>query len=538
MSASGCHPQVVYERTAGAASAPLGPRYRPRAPQKTVLYQLVQQHLETFLAEPGEHGGPGYPRYVERELRRVLTCGVPAHGFYRVRCPDCGHERLLGLSCGGRLCPSCWGRRMADTAAHLVDRVLPVAPYRQLVLSFPWGLRFHLARDPGFLSRMLRAFQHSVFAWQRQRGRAAGIADGHTGAVTFIQKFGGALNLNPHLHAITPDGLFVEGGPEGRLVFHPLPPPTDEEVQRLGARVARRLTKLARRHLAEGDEAAPDPDDEQAAVDHALDRALRPPVRPQTVLPGVAPVAARAEKPLCANVGGFSLHAARTVAAADREGLERLCRYGLRFPFSQQRLSALPDGRVRYELPRPWPTPGGVTHLDLEPLAFLKRLAALLPAPYQNLVRYHGVFANRSRFRERLPAPPPPPGLDDHAAPRAGKGAKADSASDDVDDADDAEPELPELPPRRTPWARLLKRTLKVDGLDCPRCHAQMVLLALITAPSVIERILTHLRIPATPPPVAPARSFEPPPELAFEPWDEPPEPDEPDEDTRARPPP
>jgi hypothetical protein len=64
-------------------------------------------------------------------------------------------------------------------------------------------------------------------------------------------------------------------------------------------------------------------------------------------------------------------------------------------------------------------------------------------------------------------------------------------------------------------------RTLKVDGLDCPRCHAQMVLLALIT-----------------PPPVAPARSFERPPELAFDSWDEPPELDEPDEDTRARPPP
>ncbi len=51
--------------------------------------------------------------------------GLKGHGFYRVRCPDCGHERLLGLSCAGRLCPSCWKRRMADGAAHLVDRVLP-----------------------------------------------------------------------------------------------------------------------------------------------------------------------------------------------------------------------------------------------------------------------------------------------------------------------------------------------------------------------------------------------------------------------------
>jgi hypothetical protein len=91
-------PKVVYERYLGAASAPLPPAYRPRNPQGTALYRVVQQHLETFLAEPLAQGAPPYPRHVEREFRRLLTCNVPAHGFYRVRCPSCGHERLLGLS--------------------------------------------------------------------------------------------------------------------------------------------------------------------------------------------------------------------------------------------------------------------------------------------------------------------------------------------------------------------------------------------------------------------------------------------------------
>jgi len=85
---------------------------------------------------------------------------------------------------------------MSDGAAHLVDRVLPSAGYRQLVLSFPYPLRFHLARDPGFLSAMLGGFLKSVFAWQRQRGREVGIDEGQTGAITFVQKFGSALNLN------------------------------------------------------------------------------------------------------------------------------------------------------------------------------------------------------------------------------------------------------------------------------------------------------------------------------------------------------
>jgi hypothetical protein len=84
---------------------------------------------------------------------------------------------------------------MADIAAYLVDQLLPEAPYRQWVLTFPWTLRFRLAVDRPLFSALLRAFLLSLFAWQRRRGRALGIAHGQTGAVTFVQRFGGALNL-------------------------------------------------------------------------------------------------------------------------------------------------------------------------------------------------------------------------------------------------------------------------------------------------------------------------------------------------------
>jgi hypothetical protein len=386
---------VVYERTEGASWAPLPPAYRPRHPESTALYRIVAEHLETFLAEPVAHGAAPYPRYVERELRRFLTCGVPAHGFYRVRCSACGYERLLGLSCAGRLCPSCWARRTADGAAHLVDRFLPSAPYRQLVLSLPYKLRIYLARDPRFLSAILGGYLKCVFAWQRHRGRVAGIEDGHSGAVTFVQRFGGALNLNVHFHNITPDGLFVPNS-AGTLSFVPLEPPSNEEVARLGRRVFRRLTKIATRYLDQRQDEYTDPDDERATLLHALSVALRPPVRPQRALPLGGPEQSEhrpLQQDLCTAAGGFSLHVARTVEAHDREGLEGLCRYGLRAPFSQRRLSVLPNGKVRYELARPWPTPTGVTELIMEPVQLLKRLAVLLPAPYQNLTRYHGVFA-------------------------------------------------------------------------------------------------------------------------------------------------
>jgi hypothetical protein len=46
-----------------------------------------------------------------------------------------------------RTCPSCTARRMSDEAAYLVDMVLPEAPYRQWTLTFPFEVRFLMARD-------------------------------------------------------------------------------------------------------------------------------------------------------------------------------------------------------------------------------------------------------------------------------------------------------------------------------------------------------------------------------------------------------
>jgi hypothetical protein len=422
-----------------------------------------------------------------------------------------------------------------------VDRVLPQAPYRQLVLSLPYKLRPYLARDPPFLSAMLGGYLQSYFAWQRHRGRVAGINDGQTGAITFVQKFGGALNCNVHFHSITPDGLYVPTA-AGDLSFVPLEPPSGQDVARLGRRVFRRLTKIATRYLAKRQDEYIDPDDEQATLLNALSVALRPPVRPQRALPlGGAEQSEHQSlaEELCTAAGGFSLHLARTVEPHDRQGLEGLCRYGLRAPFSQRRLSVLPNGKVRYELARHWPTPSGVTELIMEPLQLLKRLAVLLPAPYQNLTRYHGVYANRSRFRPLLPLPPEatsassrdddanahrcaPNKLDEAQPglqidlPLTAHGAALDSvdngATTDRNPAhepgamDDALLDQPAVRPRRMPWARLLMRSLGVDALECPRCQSQMVLLALITAPQVVEKILDHLRIPSTPPPLAPAR--------------------------------
>jgi len=65
--------------------------------------------------------------------------------------------------------------------------VLPEATYRQWVITFPWEARIYIAIDRQLLSDLLRNFLYIVFAWQRRRGRPAGLTDVHCGAVTFVQ---------------------------------------------------------------------------------------------------------------------------------------------------------------------------------------------------------------------------------------------------------------------------------------------------------------------------------------------------------------
>jgi hypothetical protein len=83
---------------------------------------------------------------------------------------------------------------MADTAAHLVDRVLPRAPYRQWVFTVPKPLRLVMAHEPAWTSWIGGLVVRAIGAWQRRVVRKRGIRSPLTGAVTFVQRFGGLVN--------------------------------------------------------------------------------------------------------------------------------------------------------------------------------------------------------------------------------------------------------------------------------------------------------------------------------------------------------
>ncbi len=104
---------------------------------------------------------------------------------------------------------------MTERAAHLVTEVLPRAPVRQWVLSLPYRLRYQLAWDHELCRAVLGVFARTLLDFYRRRG----TADGRTGTLTVIQRFGGGLNLNVHFHTLALDGVFTEPVPGGPLVF-------------------------------------------------------------------------------------------------------------------------------------------------------------------------------------------------------------------------------------------------------------------------------------------------------------------------------
>ena len=230
------------------ASGELVRGYLRRNPGEGVLYSVLAAHLETFLGRAdGDGSAPGLPRYVVRELRSYLTCGVLAHGFARFRCFGCGSDDLVAFSCKGRgFCPSCGGRRMAESAAHLTDHVLPWTPVRQWVLSFPWAVRYLLARRPALCGAVRRVFLRAVFGSYRDRAASAGAPDGRTGAVNRIQRFGSALNLNVHFHALVLDGVYTAASPTVRPEFHEAAELTEEDVRQLVETIRVRVLRLLR----------------------------------------------------------------------------------------------------------------------------------------------------------------------------------------------------------------------------------------------------------------------------------------------------
>ena len=288
--------------------------------------------------------------------------------------------------------------------------------------------------------------------------------------MTFVQRFGSALNLNVHLHTVVPDGTFAI---QDRASFVSLSPPTTDENETLLLRVVSRVRRCVARGRNANDDVPLDTLDELRA-------------------------ASAAERSTGAFVGrtgryeaffeGFSLHCGVRLYENDREGIERLCRYGARGPLTLGRLSHDGGDVYRYRMKR---TVRGRDELVMTGKELVRKLAILVPPPRVHQVRFHGVFAPNAKHRAQVV-----PGRTREPAPGQ-EPAKAKTE--------------PARPTRRDgtsriDWASLLRRVFKVDVLACARCGGRMRVIAVIEQPPAIEKILSHLGMPHVPLPTLPDR--------------------------------
>jgi hypothetical protein len=453
--------------------------YRRHRPEATLLYQLVAEHYPRFRDRRAAEGR-ALPRYVEDEFEAYLKCGLLEHGFLRVKCDACQAEKLVAFSCKRRgFCPSCGARRMTETAALLVDDVLPQQPVRQWVMSLPFALRYLLATRPEVITQVLGILYRAIsghLICKAGLTRASAV----TGAVTLIQRFGSALNLNVHFHMLVLDGVYRRDVAQDRLQFVPVPAPSTEELKGLVQRIAERIGRsLERSGLMTRDienaYLAFDPGEEapiNALLGHSITyRIATGPREGQKVFTlQTLPAEPEAPRRAVAESSGFSLHADIAAKASQRDKLEHLARYVSRPPVATERLSLTESGHVRCALKTPYRD--GTTHVIFEPEDFIARLAALVPKPRAHLTRYHGVFAPASPDRARVV-----PGT------RSAAGNKAKPCGEPL--TTDRQ--------RALTWAQRLKRVFAIDIEVCRRCGGRLRVIASIEDPAVIERILEHL---------------------------------------------
>ena len=316
------------------------------------------------------------------------------------------------------------------------------------------------------------------------------------GSVTFIQRFGGAINLNVHYHVVFLEGAYLDRTDQGlKPRFIKVEPPSDADIAEVLQKISRRVIRALRQwgYLETGIDAAvatgydPLRDDEPelartmaASGKECVAFGERAGQNVRRVGSGFGDEGERPALtgPRCASVNGFSLHANTQVPAHRRDQLERLIRYTARGAVSLERLAEDAHGDLVYTFTKPWSD--GTTGITLSPLELLEKLAAIVPLPRVHLVRYAGCLAPHSTLREAIIPTPRQQGVD-------GEEAQTGTPS--------------------WSWARLLGRVFALDMATCPFCRrGSLGIIAAITQEAVITRILRHCRLASVPPPIAPAR--------------------------------
>lgn len=408
--------------------------YRPRQPRKTPLYRLVEQYYEDVKAVWEDRFEKKYGRwrgFIDNVVWRYLDCGTPEGGFARLRCEDCHDERLLSFSCRQRgICPSCDAKRAARFGALLADEVLEEVPHQMWVFTIPKMLRVYFLHHRELLGELSRAAYETV----KELMTLAAFEDDsfRPGMVSVVQTFAEAARFHPHVHALCSRGGWNASGD-----WIPVPYMDTRKAEELFRHHVFRLLK---------------------------DKELLSQERIKLLLSW--------------RRSGFSIDDSVRLPLGEQKGLEDVARYMLRAPVSLSRLRWTPgDKEVFYNDSYTESKGQTARGQSIDALEFVARALTQIPQPRKHLLFYYGYYSNAVRGR-RFTHPP--------------KNELTDDNSPDTADEPALDPARKAALRRR--WADLIRRVFEVDPLICDRCGGQLQVIAFITQPRVIRKILDHLK--------------------------------------------
>jgi len=301
-----------------------------------------------------------------------------------------------------------------------------------VTFTIPKILRAWFRRNRKLLKRMV---QSANWAMRVYFTETLGMADGCTGGIYCVHSHGNWFNHHPHVHALVPAGMMKDG------VFHELASISSPVVA--GLFRARLLKVLL---------------DEGVISQQIVDLLLT-----------------------WNHHSGFNVHTRGRISGADRKAIENVARYMSRAAISVE--------RVRYDQAQDRVTvtkkPFGSCPEESRsyPVGeFLALLTSHIPAPYETLTYYYGVYSSSYRGKQRREN-------------REGQERELVLINTSKGTAGGK--------PTST-WARLIRRIFEVDPLRCRRCDAEMRIIAFVTDFRQVSRILEHIgEQTIRPPPLA-----------------------------------
>jgi len=346
-------------------------------------------------------------------------------------------------------------------------------------------VRYLIAYDAKLLARITSIFVHAVFAHlNRVARRELGLPESakiEAGAVCVPQRFNSALGLSPHLHLLAADGVWVQTVPNATPTFHALPAPSQGEIAAVAWTTCERTVKLLKKRGLWADADAGDDSLAQkepllaalatASISGVLAMGPNAGQRPMRLFGRAARSQDECYEKGPKNAYGFDLHAGARAAASDRKARERLCKYLLRPPLSNDRLTRGADGQYRIALKRIWDD--GTAAIVVTGQELLARLALLVPPPRVHTTKYFGAWAPRSKLRRLVVPCSPEPSTPAHV-----DGCRSSQRHNRY----------------RLSWAQALAKSFELDLSQCPRCHQKgMQQIAVIRDPGTLRAMLVSI---------------------------------------------